>query len=192
MNLRHRKTLRHRAAERGVTLIIALIMLVAMSLLAVWAYNTSTTNLRTVHNTQSRQEAFSAAQTAIESTISSSLFMQDPAAMAASPIPVDIDGDGTADYTARLAPAPACYRARTVAATELNPALATDLPCLVSQEPSGIDSDVPGAAAGGSLCVDMEWNVRAVVSDAATATNVAVNQGIAVRGLVTDAASGCP
>ncbi len=181
-----------RAGQRGVTLIVALVMLLAMALLAVWAYNGSTGNLRVVGNTQVRQEAFAAAQAAIESTISSSLFVQDPVAVAGSPIPVDVHGNGTPAYAARLEPAPTCYRVRPVAAGELNPSVATDLPCLLSQAPNGIESELPGPPAGASLCSDMEWNIRAVVSDAATGTNVAANQGVAVRGFVTDAATGCP
>jgi hypothetical protein len=104
-----------------------------------------------------------------------------------------VHGNGRAAYTARLEPAPACYRVRPVPSRELNPMAAADLPCLLSQAPNGIESDAPGGtAAGASLCSDMEWNIRAAVSDPATGTNVAANQGIAVRGFVTDAASGCP
>jgi hypothetical protein len=178
--------------ERGVTLIVALVMLLAMALLAVWAYNGSTGNLRIVGNTQVRQEAFAAAQAAIEWTISSPLFVQEPAAVAASPIPVDVHGNGTPSYAALLQPAPTCYRVRPVSASELNPSAATDLPCLLSQAPNGIESELPGPAAGASLCSDMEWNIRAVVNDAPSGTSVAANQGVAVRGFVTDAATGCP
>ncbi|HEX2539949.1 MAG TPA: PilX N-terminal domain-containing pilus assembly protein [Caldimonas sp.] len=180
------------ARQRGVTLIVALVMLLAMALLAVWAYNGSTGNLRIVGNTQVRQEAFAAAQAAIETTISSSLFVQDAAAVAASPIPVDVHGNGTAAYTARLEPAPLCYRVRPVGSAELDPTVPTDLPCMMSQAPNGIESELPGAAAGASLCSDMEWNIRAVVTDAPSGTSVAANQGVAVRGFVTDAATGCP
>ena len=181
-----------RTGQRGATLIVALVMLLAMALLAVWAYNGSTTNLKIVGNTQTRQEAFAAAQAAIEWTISSSLFVQDPASVAASPIPIDVHGSGYAAYAARLDPAPLCYRVRPVSSGELDPTTATDLPCMLSQTPNGIESEVPGPAAGASLCSDMEWNVRAVVNDATSGTSVAANQGVAVRGFVTDAATGCP
>ena len=192
MNARRRQAGHRASAQRGVTLIVALVMLMAMALLAVWAYNGSTGNLRIVGNTQVRQEAFAAAQAAIESTISSALFVQDPVAVAASPIPVDVHGNGTPAYVARLQPAPACYRVRPVSSGELNPSVATDLPCLLSQAPTGIESELPGPPSGASLCSDMEWNIRAVVNDAATGTSVASNQGVAVRGFVTDAATGCP
>ena len=99
-----------KARERGATLIVALILLVAMAMLSVWAFNTGTTSLRVVGNSQSRQEVVTAAQAAIELTISSPLFIQQPAVVAAAPIPVDIDGDGHPDVSVNLVPAPACYR----------------------------------------------------------------------------------
>lgn len=178
--------------QRGITLVISLIMLVALALIATSAFKGSTTNLRTVGNAQSRQEAFAAAQTALETTISSSQFVENPLAVAASPVNVDVVGNGDANFVVRISPAPACYRVRPVSAGELNPAVASDLPCLLSQRPSGIESDIPGPASGASLCSDMEWNVRAVVADPVSTTQLAANQGIAVRGLVTDAASNCP
>ncbi len=178
---------------RGVTLIIALIMMAALGLLAAWAMKSSTTNLRIVGNGQARLESFAAAQAAIEQTISSPLFTQQPAALAALPINIDIDGDGVPDQIARLSPAPACYRLRVVKMSELDAATAADLPCLRSSsaQNAGIDT---GSASGGadSLCADSEWNVRAEVSDTATGAKVAVNQGVAVRGLVTDAINSCP
>ena len=94
--------------QRGVTLIIALIMLAALALLSVWSLNVGTTNLRVVGNTQARQEALAAAQVAVENTISSPMFIQQAAAVAASPVEVDVDQNGAADYTANLTPAPAC------------------------------------------------------------------------------------
>ena len=148
--------------QRGVTLIVALIMLVALAMLAVWAANTSTTNMRTIGNTQARQESLSAAQSAVEQTISSKLFITSPAAMAAAPIPVDVDGDGTADYQAQLTPAPACYRVRVLKVIELDPDLASDTNCFGSSSPPNVP-EVAGAAptAGDSICAASDWNVLA-------------------------------
>ena len=184
----------HRPSERGATLIISLIMLVAMAMLSVWAFNSGSMNLRVVANSQSRQEVVSAAQAAIELTISSPLFSQDPAAVAASPIPIDIDGDAVPDYQARLTPAPSCYRVRVLKVNELDPASEGDRACLGSSMATNPGIETVGAApsTGDSLCADSEWNVRSVVSDARTRATAAVNQGIAVRSLTTDTASACP
>jgi len=172
-----------RPRERGVTLIIALIMLTALGLLAAFAVKSGTVNLRIVNNTQARQEAFTAVQAAVERTISSRAFVQQAALVAATPIPVDVDGDGVADLTATLTPAPTCYRWTPVKMQDLDPNVAADLNCMASTRANSV---------GDSLCADAEWNVRAVVSDPASGSRVAVNQGVAQRSLSTDASTICP
>ena len=184
----------HRPSERGATLIISLIMLVAMAMLSVWAFNSGSMNLRVVANSQSRQEVVSAAQAALELTISTPVFSQDPAAVAASPIPIDIDGDAQSDYTARISPAPSCYRVRVLKVNELDPASAGDRACLGSSAAANPGIETVGAAptTGDSLCADSEWNLRAVVADPRSNASAAINQGVAVRSLSTDTANSCP
>ena len=184
----------HHRGQRGATLIIALIMLVALAMLSLWSFNAGTMTLRVVGNSQTRQEVVSAAQAATELTLSTPLFTQDPLAVAAGAIPIDIDGDAQPDYQARLTPAPACYRVRVLKVNELDPSSEGDRACLGSstvQNP-GIETAGAAPATGDSLCADSEWNVRSVVSDARTRATAAVNQGIAVRSLTTDTASACP
>jgi type II secretory pathway pseudopilin PulG len=160
--------------QRGVTLIIALIMLAAISLLAVWAFNSSTTNLRVVGNAQSREEAVGAAQNAIETVISTAEFGSKAAELAAAPIEVDLDNDGKTDLSATLTPQPKCYRSRQVQESELNVETnPTDKVCLRSE-----DGPVPGA---GSNCQTTDWNIRAEATDTRTGATVAVNQGVSVR-----------
>ena len=180
--------------ERGITLLITMVMLLALSMLAVWGFNSSTANMRIVGNTQARQETLSAAQAAVEQTISSPLFVQHAAAVASSPVAVDVDGDGAPDYTARLSPQPACYRVRVIKVSELDPVSPADLSCLGSSsaQNSGIEIDGAAPPTGDSLCADSEWNVRAEVADARSSAFVAVNQGVAIRSLSTDTANACP
>lgn len=183
-----------RQRERGITLVVALVMLLALSLLAVWGYNSSTANMRIVGNTQARQETLAAAQAAVEKTISSPLFVQHAADVAASPVPVDLDGDGAADLDARLNPQPACYRVRVIKVNELDPGSPADLNCMGSSSAQNSGIEIEGAAppTGDSLCADSEWNVRAEVTDARSNAHVAVNQGIGIRSLTTDTANACP
>lgn len=184
-----------KASQRGAVLIIALIMLVAMALLAVTAFNSSTLNLRVVANTQLRQEAVAAVQTAIERTISSPQFSTNAAAVAANPIPVDVNGDSNTDYTVSLTPMPKCYKYRVLKNSELDLSapLVKDKRCQrPPPENFGLDDDGAGATTSAdSLCADSEWNVRGVVTDASTNVSVAINQGIALRVATTDAANGC-
>ena len=185
---------RLRRRETGATLIVALIMLVAMAMLAVWAFNTGTTNLRIVGNSQSRQHALSAAQGAIEKTMSSNLFVSSPQVVAASPVPVDVDGDGRTDYSAQLTPAPSCYRLHIVRSDELDPGVAQDIACYSSGAAHNAGVILNGAnnAVGDSMCADSEWNLRAQADDPSTGARAIVNQGVAVRSLTTDATNGCP
>lgn len=180
--------------QRGVTLIVALIMLLALAMLGIWSFNLSTSNVRIVGNTQARQEALAAAQAAVEQTISSPLFVQQAAAVAAGPVPVDTDGDGGSDYEARLTPQPSCYRVRVIKVNELDPASTADLSCLGSGSAQNSGIEVEGAAppTGDSLCADSEWNIRAEVNDPRSNASVAVNQGVALRSLTIDAANACP
>jgi Tfp pilus assembly protein PilV len=179
-------------AQRGITLVIALVMLGALGLIAAAAMRAGTANLRIVDNTQARQAAFTAAQAAIESTISAPTFTQRPAAVAANPIMVDLNGDGVADLSATLSPAPACYRWNAIKLSELDPAVAGDRACLGSGAVANSGIEGGGSAAGDSLCARSEWNVRAVVVDPATNADVRVNQGVQLRGLITDVTNNCP
>lgn len=190
-----------RAHQQGATLIVALIFLVLMSLFAISAFNSTSTNLRIVSNTEARQESLSAANLAIEQTISSSLFFTNPSGVANTPITVDIDGNGTADYTAMMTPQPECTRVKELLAAEIPPAPKDDsavdayAACRSSTASQGgifIDGTVSTVTGvNPNACANSEWNVSAAVSDARTSTKVAVNQGINVVILGSDANSFC-
>lgn len=187
---------RQRAAarrQRGVSLLIALILLAAISFLSISAFNAGTTNLRVVGNTEARQGAQAAAQAVIDQTISNTLFTTDPAAVAASPIDVDIDGDGNADYRPVLKPPPACTRVFALRMGELDPALAADLACMGSgvSRTSGIESPDAATEAGKSLCANSEWLVRAETDEERTGVLLALNQGVGVRILEADSENYC-
>ena len=179
--------------QQGASLLIAMIFLIFMSIFALSAYKGSIGNLRIVGNMQAEQESVAVAQMAIEKTISNSLFVTKPIEVAATPVAVDIDGNGSIDYSARLNPQPKCYSTKPIKSSELNQALATDRVCMTSSvvQQSGIIIAGSGVMAGDSLCANSAWNIGAVVEDVRTGTKVSVNQGIGVRVLQTDAASFC-
>jgi Tfp pilus assembly protein PilV len=182
---------RSKNQQRGVTLVIALIVLVLMALGAAQAFKGSTNNLRVVGNAQARQELTAAANDAIEQTLSSPLFTTDPTAVAAAPIPVDIDGDNISDAEVQLSPIPKCYRVKAIKESQLDVTLASDRSCMKgSGGNTGIDNGT--LVAGDSLCSETEWSLRAVVQDAKTGAQVAANQGVAVRVLSVDASNSCP
>ncbi len=181
------------ARQRGVTLAVALIFLVLLSLFAVNAFLGSTTGLRIVGNMQARQEGLAAAQAVIEQVVSSDAFARQPAAVASVPVTVTVGGVA---YTVRLTPAPSCYRVRTVKNSELDATNAADQSCMRSgalQQP-GVEqttSQLTGLLADTSLCADTEWNIRAQVTDSRTGAQLAVNQGVAIRMAESDATLLC-
>ena len=96
----------HSKKQRGITLIIGLIMLVVITLIVSTALTLSSSNLRSVRNMQLRNEAIAAANMAIETVIGAP-FTVSPVA---ETIDIDINNDGTNDYTVAIAK-PTCIRA---------------------------------------------------------------------------------
>lgn len=187
------------SSQRGATLVMALIFLVLMSLFAISAFNSTSTNLRIVGNTQSRQESLAAAQMAIEATISSVNFFQNPDGVTASPVLVDVDGNDVTDYEAKLWPAPQCFRAKPILAADL-PAAPKDpaindpySPCRPSQRLGGtfIERETPLTGTDPESCANSEWNIRAEVTDTKTNGYVATNQGVGVIVFGNEVSSYC-
>ena len=177
-----------KARQRGATLIVALVLLVAMALSALWAFNSSTTNTRIVGNMQSRQEAQAAAEAAVEQTISSKLFTEDPAAIGKSTVQTKVNGT---PYVAKLS-TPACYRAKVVKQSDLDPGKANDIGCMKSDNPDIPDGLGGASGAGDSNCADTEWSVAATVTDATTGAKVTIHQGVSTRIDANDATTACP
>ena len=185
--------MRLRTTQKGITLLVTMIFLILMSLFAASAFRSSTGNLKIIGNMQSRQESLAVGQQAIENTISSSLFFTNPTLVASTPVKVDIDGRGTATYTATLSPKPSCNRIIPIKNNALNPTLDKDLLCMKSAiiQQGGVNNPNQIVASGNSLCVESEWNISAEVIDARSGTKIVVNQGVAVRQLEADAVSYC-
>ncbi len=142
--------------QRGATLIIGLIMLVLITLIVVNAFTLSSTNLKSVGNMQVREEALAAANLAAEKLISAPFTN----ALGAQSFKVDINKDGTDDYTVAVA-VPTCIRA--LKATVAGP------------------SDVElGAAMSAGSTWNTEWDIDATVTDAASGASVRVRQGVRV------------
>ena len=169
-----------RGTQAGAILFTALIMLVAITLLALSALNSTATNLKVVGNMQSRTEALFAAQQAIEAAISSPRFIATPANALPDPcgapntLCTDLNGDGAPEYVARLDPAPGCVSARVIKTRELNLASAEDLSCSAGPGQRGSSN-------GDSLCADTQWEITAQASSTFSGTRVTVTQGVEVR-----------
>lgn len=177
-----------RDKQRGATLIIGLVMLVVLTLLVISAIRSSNTNLRIVGNMQMQEEVFTAAQQATEQVISSN-FTTNPVSQV---IAVDINMDGTTDYTANVNPA--CTGSIAVTNADLNPANAADAPCISSGAAQQTGLIVSGAAGAGTLagqswCYLQQWNLQANVTDGNTGAIATTVQGVSLR---VPAGTACP
>lgn len=182
--------------ERGVTLIVALIMLVLITLLALTSFNIGKSNLQVVSNMQAKAEGEAAARQVIEETISSTRFFSTPGDSLGEPCDgeantrcVDVNGDAAPDVKVELTPAPACIRARHVMNSALNVANEEDAGCALGASQS---FGVAGSVTGESLCSDSLWELKAVATDVATEAKVEVTQGIGVRVARDDIETSCP
>lgn len=191
-----RRPLPRPARERGVTLVVALIMLVLLTLLALTSFNLGKSNLQIVSNMQQRDEAIAASREVIEETISNTRFFDTPTNLLNNPCDgvlntrcIDINGDGVTDVRVALTPPPSCVKAAFIKNTSLDLTNAEDVACS-----SGTTQNfgVAGAFTGNSECANSVWEVHAVATDVATEASVEVVQGIAVRVDKDSIATNCP
>lgn len=143
-----------RNKQRGVTLFMGMIMLVLITLMVTSAFMLSNTNLRAVGNMQAKEEAIAAANVAIEQVLSSPF----TTAPAAETVEVDINNDGTSDYTVSIA-RPICISAAV--------------------DTQGARSSV--VLAGMTISSwNTVWDMTAEVNDNKTGAKTTVNAGIRV------------
>ncbi len=168
--------------QRGVTMLVALIMLVMLTLLAVSSFRVSNSNLKVVASMQGQGEATAAAQTAIDQLVSSGAFALDPTTVAAAPIPIDMNNSGSAEYSVTLSPIPKCLKSRPVDASTLDITNPTDQGCFGSSQ-----INQPAT----SVCFESVWEVTATTTDAVTQAKATVRQGISLRQSQTQVQNSC-
>ena len=166
--------------QRGATLVVGLVMLVVLTLLVLSAIRSSNVNMRIVGNMQMQEETSAAATQATEQVISSSNFTTSPASQV---IAVDINNDGTTDYTANVS-APSCTASLALTNNNLNPANSDDATCIstsTAQQTGLIVSGVVSASTAQSWCYLQQWEVQAQVNDDRTGATATSVQGVSMR-----------
>lgn len=163
-------------AQRGATLLVGMIMLVLITLMVTSAFTLSTTNLKSVGNMQSREEALAAVNKAIEQVQASFIISTTSAPPPADEILVDINNDGITDYQVTFA-APICIRASVAAAAVLS---SVTLPTLST-----------------SSDWNTVWDIDATVTPTSTnvgasGTSVRAHSGVRVYMSNTQKAALCP
>ncbi|WP_332814656.1 pilus assembly PilX family protein [Ramlibacter sp.] len=164
--------------QAGMTLIVALVMLIVLSLLVISAIRFSTVNLKIVGNVQSETEATAAAQLALESKVQEMVDSENLSTIEAVAA-VNVSTGG-ATYKAAVEK-PGCVFTKNINNSDLDPTKAADQACF-----EGADTEKLLDASGNltnapTACKDQQWDVSASVADAATGAKVTVLQGVAVR-----------
>lgn len=183
--------------QRGVVMIMGLIMLVLMTLLALTTLNLGKSSLQIVGNMQLRKQVIAAAQEAIEDAISTTRLFLSPGSIYTNPCAgpntkcIDIDGDGRPDITVALTPTPTCVKAQIIknAFMNLNLNDTNDQACVLSTSQT---FGIAGSSISNSLCSDTVFQVRAEATDNVTQAKVDVTEGVAVRVPSDVVATYCP
>lgn len=168
--------------QRGITLVMALIMLVVITLLALTSFNLGKSNLQIVSNMQQRDESIAAARGLLEEIISDTRFSDSPEASVANPCGpnqrcVDSNGDGVTDVRVTVKN-PTCVKVQNIKTSELNWEKPKDEGCMIEGQ-TGTGPE--GSNNGDSLCVNSVWEVEATAVDEMSQAKVVVTQGISVR-----------
>jgi len=171
--------------EQGVAMVVALIMLLAMTLIAVSAANLVQSNLKIVQNMESRDMVRSAAYAALEEAISSGRFTASPDAIFDTSCEVanqkcyDFNGDGTNDITVAVA-APTCVVVQPIKNSDLD----------VFDSEADASCFLPPAVY--SMCANSVWEFQATATDVVTGAEVVARQGVGVLTTLNRVDSACP
>jgi Tfp pilus assembly protein PilX len=185
-----------RRAQRGMALVVGLILLALMTVMAITGFNIGRTSLDIVGNMQARQEVIAAANSAIQEAISTTRLFQAPGAIFLEPCDnaantrcYDTNGDGVDDISVVLDPQPVCIQSQTIPNAALNLTDANQSGCATGV---GQTFGVQGTQTGSSLCANSVWEIVAVATDLVTEAEITITQGAAVRVSTDDVGTHCP
>lgn len=169
--------------QRGMTLLVGLVMLVLLLLMAVSAFNISNTTTAVTGNMQAKMQTTNAAEQAIEQAISSTQFTQTPGksipdSCADNQACIDVNGDGTKDVTVVLKPQPCIKKIQIIKTANLNLNDPEDVSCMRgATDTAGIE----GATTGNSMCAESVWEITAEATDLVTQSKSTIVTGVGTR-----------
>jgi Tfp pilus assembly protein PilX len=161
-----------------MTLVVALVMLVVLSLLVVSAIRFGNINLKIAGNAQAETEASAAAQVALESTITTMAAATDISAIAAQPS-VSVNTGGMT-YTVAVTK-PGCLFTKNVPTSDLDPTKTNDQVCFETTDSDKLVTSSGTLTTTPSACKDQQWDVAASLTDTKSGAQVAMLQGASVR-----------
>lgn len=168
--------------QTGATLVVSMIMLVVVTVLVVFSIRAGNTNLRIAGNMQSQTEAFMATQQVIEQVIEQIKVTENIGQIPAQTLAVPM---GNVTYSVAVAAMGSCVMEVPILNSDLDPAIADDVPCIESS-----DSD-QAIKADGTLtaklaaCKNQWWEVHADVSEGTSGVQSTQVQGLSVRAPAT-------
>jgi type II secretory pathway pseudopilin PulG len=172
--------------QRGMTLIVALVMLVMITLLAMSTFNLGKSSIQVVNNMQNRDEGIAASRRVLDEAMSGTRFFETPEDALANPCANsnqrchDINGDATTDIVTTLSQ-PSCVKARSIKSTELDLSNTEDQGCSLGTQQGGFGMAGSSAVTGNSMCADTTWEMMATSQDQLVQSKVDVVQGVGVR-----------
>lgn len=205
--------------QRGIVLMVALIMLLLVTLMVISGFNLSQTNLQVVHNLESRALAKQAAIRALEEAMSSNLFVTGTvfpvACEQANRVCYDLNGDGTNDIAVQVALT--CTIAKTLTNAEVLTRSAAYVAARqddaeVPEEPAEGEGEGESAlpqlpvaspwltcigggqasdTGGTSQCADVVWDFVATATDLQTGAQAQVRQGLATPADINQVSNVC-
>jgi FlaG/FlaF family flagellin (archaellin) len=157
------------STQRGVTLVVGLIMLVLITLIVAAAFMMSSTNLRSVGNMQYRDEAVAAGNSAIEQRLTDLTtaggFNSPPGS---ATVTVDINRDNKDDFNVAIS-APTCTQEKAITAPP----------------PAGTGNSVTTGILPPVIFYNTLWDFTATVTEASgvasTGATVTMHQGMRVK-----------
>lgn len=173
----------NRGAQRGITLIVSLVMLVLLTIIGLTTLNIGKSDLQLVDNAQQRAVAMDSAQAIIDQVVSSTSFLNSPTAVldnsncpASLSAPAnsrcnDVYGDGRTVVMVTLTPAPRCLQAVQISC---GGGLTED-----RQDSFGV-SGAPAVINTGS-CYESLWEITAVATEIKSGAQAVVTQGVRLQ-----------
>ena len=177
--------------QEGIVLVIALIMLIAVTLFAITGANISLAQLKVVQNFEAKQHMRMLAQNAIEEAIVTPGFLEGVKAFNRSCYEdpytkcYDLSGDGVPDQARVTLSKPECINVLPVLNNQLNVwESEADAACYRAANRENGFTKI-------SLCADTLWEVRSVAYDPVTNAKVYYKHGLTVRTNTNLVASAC-
>lgn len=167
-----------RKQQQGATLIISLIMLMAVTLLVVYAIRMGNTNLRIAGNMQFQSEAYAATEAGVEKIIEQVKTTDLIGTIASQTIPITLNG---LQYNVVTDPLGTCKMDVPVLNQDLNPSVPQDVPCFESTDQDRAITSTGTLSTTLSACKNQLWEVGASVTEPMSGATVRQTQGLTIR-----------